>query len=81
MKTYTFYSETNDFTDLLSDKTIKSAIRTKVSWKNYLLLGFSNNISESTIGYLVIKYGDMMTNKIEKDYTPKPNIDYVPIKR
>jgi hypothetical protein len=81
MKTYTFYNENNDFKDLLSDKTVKSAIRTKVSWKNYLMLGFANDIPESTIGYLLIKYGEMITNKIEKDYTPKPNIDYIPIKK
>ncbi len=81
MKYYTFYKENNDFSEILSDPTIKSAFRTKIRWSNYLLLGFSEDKkSENLFGYLILKYGELIKDPINKDYTPIPNVDYQPVK-
>lgn len=79
MKYYTFKKESNDFSDLLSDPSIKNAIKTKISWLKHIMIGFDDSKeTENIFGYLVLKYGDNIVNVIEKDYTPKPNIDYIP---
>ncbi len=79
MKYYTFKRESNDFSDILSDPSIKNTIRTKISWLNHLMVGFTENKeSDNIFGYIVLKYGDYMINPFDKDYTPKPNIDYIP---
>jgi hypothetical protein len=80
MKYYTFYRESNDFTDILNDTSIKSKIDMKISWKNHLIIGLPYDISDQVLGYLVLKYGEDITNLTAKDYTPIPNIDYVPIR-
>jgi hypothetical protein len=82
MKYYTFKRESNNFDDILSDNNIKPAIRTKISWVNHIMLGFSDNLkNENIFGYIVLKYGENIINPIEKDFTPIPNIDYIPIQR
>lgn len=79
MKYYTFYRESNNFTDILTDANIKRSVKTKMSWLNHLLLGFSEEKNnENIFGYVVLKYGEDITNLVEKDYTPMPNIDYIP---
>jgi hypothetical protein len=78
MKYYTFYREMNDFTDILSDTNIKSNICTKIMWCNHLLIGFNRDVPESVLGYIVLKYGDEMTKLANKDYAPKPGVDYIP---
>lgn len=80
MKYYTFYRESNDFNDILIDPNIKSNTSTKIQWRNHLLIGFKHNVQDSILGLIVLKYGEDMINLSAKDYTPKPNIDYVPIK-
>ena len=45
------------------------------------MIGFSDKADDSTIGYMVLKYGEDITNPIHKDYTPVPNVDYVPIRK
>lgn len=80
MKYYTFYRESNDFSDILNDINVKSNTTMKIQWRNHLLIGFKYAIPDSVLGVIVIKYGDDMINITNKDYTPKPNIDYVPIK-
>lgn len=80
MKYYTFYSEQNDFKDILNDPIIKAAAKTKIKSKNFLTLGFgSTKKNNNLFGYLVLKYGEMIKHYYNKDYTPIPYIDYVPI--
>jgi hypothetical protein len=82
MKFYTFKRESNNFDDLLNDSSIKSAIKTKIIWVNHVMLGFSEDSkNENLFGYIVLKYGEYIVNLTEKDYTPKPNIDYFPIRK
>jgi hypothetical protein len=80
MKYYTFYRESNDFTDILKDPSIKSCIATKIKWKNHLMIGLHYDASENIYGYIVLKYGEEIVNPVVKDYTPRPNIDYIPKK-
>lgn len=83
MKYYTFFSENNKFDELLDDTNIKPFIKTKIKWKNHLMLGLSENKdkSENIFGYIVLRYGDNIVNPFAKDYTPIPNVDYIPIRR
>lgn len=78
MKLYTFKRESNDFNDILKDKEMKSAIVTKISWKDHLMIQFKSNVNDSTLGYMMLKYGENIINPVERDYTPRPNIDYIP---
>jgi len=78
MKYYTFYREIDDFTDILSDTNIKNNICTKIQWCNHLLIGLKSDVPESVLGYIVLKYGDEMTKLTNKDYAPKPGVDYTP---
>lgn len=80
MKYYAFYRESNDFTDILNDSNVKSNTCTKIQWKNYLLIGFKYNVDEGALGFIVLKYGEDIVKLTNKDYTPKPNIDYKPIR-
>jgi len=73
---YTFKRESNDFTDLLNDVAIKKDIDTQMSWYQHITLGFRDDVPQKTLGYLVIKYGDEITNPFEFDYSPVENIDY-----
>jgi hypothetical protein len=38
----------------------------------------SNDKTAHTISYLVIKYGDDLTNNLAKDFTPVSGVDYAP---
>ena len=79
MKYYTFKRESDDFNDILKDTNIKSSIKTKIRWRHYLMIGLTeNNKSKNIFGYIVLKYGDDIVNPVEKDYTPIPNVDYIP---
>lgn len=78
MKYYTFKRESNDFSDILSDINVKKYIRTKIIWLNHLMIGLAHSTQEGVFGYIVLKYGEDIHNPVEKDYTPKPLIDYTP---
>lgn len=78
MKLYTFHRENNNFDDILTDKELKSLIATKIFFKNHLMIGFKQGTKESTLSYMVLKYGESIINPVAKDYTPIPNIDYIP---
>ncbi len=77
MKYYTLYREDNDFSEILKDAAIKKHIFFKVSFHQHLIIGL-NREKEKVIGYIVLKYGEYITNLIEKDYTPIPGVDYIP---
>jgi hypothetical protein len=78
MKYYTFKRESNDFSDFLKDANVKKYISTKIRWRNHLMVGISDKATDGVLGYIVLKYGDEMVNPITKDYSPIPNVDYIP---
>lgn len=80
MKYYTFYRESNDFTDILNDLSIKKEIDVKIMWRNHLLIGLHYNVTDQLLGYIVLKYGEDITKLTTKDYSPVANIDYTPKK-
>ena len=80
MKYYTFYRESNDFTDILNDLSIKKEIDVKIMWRNHLLIGLHYNVTDQLLGYIVLKYGEDITKLTTKDYSPAANIDYTPKK-
>jgi hypothetical protein len=83
MKFITFYRESNNFADILTDKNLPKIIPLKISWRNHLKLGFAdyNKKNESIISYINIKYGDSIVSNLCKDRTPVPYKDYIPIRR
>jgi hypothetical protein len=80
MKYYTFYRESNNFDDLLSDPIIKKIADTKIQWTNYLMIGIELFKNDQNFSYITLKYGDDMINSVSKDFTPIPGIDYNPKK-
>lgn len=80
MKYFTFYSELNNFDDILKDTEIKKNLKLKITWQNYLMIGLKNDVCDSLISIMTLKYGEMMVNNLTKDFTPVPYIDYTPKK-
>jgi len=78
MKYITFYRENNNFEDILKDTNIKKLIYEKTKWAEYLTIGIKDD--EKIISYITLKYGDEIRTNIVKDYSPIPNIDYIPKK-
>lgn len=83
MKYYFFYDENNNFENILNDKIIKKNIVTKISYYQYLILGFDDDVSEGNLSYIIVKYGEQIkpTKNIIPDRTPIPNKDYRPNKK
>jgi len=83
MKFYTFYRESNNFDDILKDVALKKFVSEKIRWTNYLQIGICNykKDAEKIFSYITLKYGDEIRTNITKDYSPKPNVDYVPIRK
>lgn len=78
MNIYYFYRDSDNFDDIIKDIVIKNLIRTKIRVKNYLILELVDQSDSKIEGYITIKYGDSFTQLSDKDYTPIPNVDYVP---
>jgi hypothetical protein len=79
MKYYTFRSEKNNFADILNDLQIKPHIKFKLSWREHLILGFPDNKKyHNLFGYIVLKYGELLSNPIAKDFTPVMYVEYLP---
>ena len=78
---FTFYRSDNDFTDILTDPSLKKHICTKVSWYKYLLIGIKeyeeDEVNKITT-YVNIKYGDDLRNNLVPDRSPIINVDYTP---
>lgn len=72
-----FHRESNNFSDILSDKAIKNSIRLKMSFRKHLIVELAD---DKHTAYLMIKYGDDVVemSHIIPDRTPIPNKDYVP---
>jgi hypothetical protein len=84
MKKILFHRESNDFTDILTDVTLKKHIKTKVHFLGHLIIGFSDNDdADKIIAYAMIKFGDdaIDFHHIIPDRSPIPNKDYVPIRK
>jgi hypothetical protein len=84
MKYYIFYREQGDFTDILKDSNIKKYLTEKVLLKNYLIVGISKYTRDidKIFSYITLKYGDDIRNSVtEKDYSPIPHVDYVPVRK
>lgn len=79
MKYFNFYRESNNFTDILNDITLKKKILEVITWLNYLRIGINDDDRISS--YVTLKYGDEMRNNLTEDYSPIPNIDYTPIRK
>jgi hypothetical protein len=83
MKYYTFYRESNNFDDILNDVNLKKNVDETVRWDNHLLIGINEYIKDidKIYSYVTLKYGDDMRNNLTKDYSPIPNVDYIPIRK
>lgn len=81
MKYYTFYRESNNFKDILTDPNIKKGVKFKIQYLNKLILGFGYSPDDKLISYVMLKYGDDIKNLTDYDYTPVPHKDYVPIRK
>ena len=79
MKHVTFYRNNDDFTDILTDSILKKAVDEKITFKNYLILGITDD--DKIFSYITLKYGESIRTNIVKDHSPVPNVDYIPIRR
>jgi len=77
---FCFKKEDNDFSELLSDKTLKPLFGFKIRFHQHLILGNTNGIQDGVKSYLLLKYGDLLVDRIHmfKDFTPVMNVDYIP---
>ena len=84
MKFLIFTRENSNFDDILKDLTLKKQYKTKIEYRENLILGFPENDDfGKTLSYIMLKYGDDMKDfhNIVPDRTPIPNIDYVPVRK
>lgn len=85
MKKLLFYRESNNFDDILSDINIKKLVRTKITFFQYLIIGFDDykpKVKEldKVLSYIMLKYGEDLREftDVIPDRTPIPYKDYVP---
>jgi len=83
MKYYIFYRESNNFDDILKDTTLKKFVSEKTRWVNYLQIGINEykKNADTIFSYITLKYGEAIRTNLTTDYSPKPNIDYTPIRK
>lgn len=84
MKFLTFTRENSNFDDILKDLTLKKQYKTKIEYRENLILGFPEDDEfGKTLSYIMLKYGDDMKefHSVVPDRTPIPNVDYVPVRR
>lgn len=79
--TFYFFRESNDFSDILSDPSIKKSIRLKIKTFQHLIISLNEYEENSTTeSYIMLKYGESLTKIVEKDRTPIMYVDYIPKK-
>lgn len=80
MKYYVFNRTSNDFSDILTDPSLKNKIFSKIKLPNRLLLGVSSRKTEELDTYLRIKYNGEISDLGQhvKDLSPVPHVDYIP---
>lgn len=84
MKFLIFTRENSNFDDILKDLTLKKQYKTKIEYRENLILGFPEDDEfGKTLSYIMLKYGDDMKefHSVVPDRTPIPNVDYVPVRR
>lgn len=84
MKFLMFTRENSNFDDILKDSSLKDKYKTKIEYKENLILGFPEDSNFGKIlSYIMLKYGDDMKDfhSIVPDRTPVPNVDYVPVRK
>lgn len=84
MKFLIFTRENSNFDDILKDSTLKKQYKTKIEYRENLILGFPENDDfGKTLSYIMLKYGDDMRDfhSVVPDRTPVPNVDYVPVRK
>jgi hypothetical protein len=79
MKYFVFNRESNDFSDILNDPSLKKHIKWKISFFEHLIISFGED-NKSIEAIVVLKYGDDLTSMshIAKDRTPIIDKDYTP---
>jgi len=80
MKYITFYRESNNFDDILNDINLKKHVHEKIRWYNFLRIGLKDD-KATLFSYITLKFGDEMRTKLTEDYSPIPNVDYIPVKK
>ena len=80
MNYYIFKKEDNDFSEMLSDKTLKPLFNFKIKFKDHLILASHDEVDDKLCSYITLKYGDMMVSKNDMfiDNKPKIHVDYTP---
>ena len=77
MKRYIFYRESEDFSDILTDPTLKKHIDEKVTWNGHLRIGLSDRTNGKLASYITLKYGDELRTNLTTDYSPIIGVDYI----
>lgn len=82
MKYITFYRESNNFDDILHDIVIKKELSVKIFWQHHLCVGIANfgKSNDKLISYITLKFGENIVDRLCKDRSPIPNVDYIPIR-
>ena len=80
MKYYTFYRESNNFDDIISDNIVKKFAETKIKWYQHYMIGMKKDGNDQNFSMLTLKYGEDMVNNLTKDFSPIPGVDYMPKK-
>jgi hypothetical protein len=77
-----FKRESNNFSDILNDKTFKKYIYTKITWTNHLIIDVVD-LKDDVYSYILLKYGDDMVDfkKLTKDRKPILNVDYTSLEQ
>jgi len=84
MKYYIFKRQSRNFEDILKDVNIKKYIDIKTQWVEHLMVGLNDNAGDKICSYIVLKYGDDITQEediiksrapiLGKDYLPKNHV-------
>ena len=80
MKHLVFKGTTDCLEGLLADPALKPYIHTKLSWNEHVLIAVDDDLSEETISYITLKYGDYRVHEPVKDFSPIPGKDYIPVR-
>lgn len=85
MKYIVFHRESNKFDDIIKDPALKSHYKTKMQYKEHLVLGFveDDNDSNKLMSYMLLKYGEDMKefDNLVPDRSPVMGRDYIPERR
>lgn len=80
MNYYIFKKEDDDFSEMLSDNTLKPLLKFIIKFHQHLILSSYDDFNEKLSSYITLKYGDYIVNKYDMfiDNSPKMHLDYTP---